>query len=79
MVKFLACGERGPGFDSRSRRFDLRDFLFQILDMTEISLTDVKKQPTKQNVQRYINRAIARGVAFRKMILIPKPLVTFHF
>ena len=26
MVKLLACGARGPGFDSRSRRYDFRDW-----------------------------------------------------
>ena len=25
MVKLLACGARGPGFDSLSRRYDFRD------------------------------------------------------
>ena len=27
VVKLLACGARGPGFDSRSRRYDFRDWL----------------------------------------------------
>ena len=27
VVKFLACGARGPGFDSRSRYYDFRDWL----------------------------------------------------
>ena len=27
VVKLLACGARGPGFDSRSRRYDFRDLL----------------------------------------------------
>ena len=27
VVKPLACGARGPGFDSRSRRYDFRDWL----------------------------------------------------
>ena len=35
MVKLLACGARGPGFDSRSRRYDFRDLLFPNRDMTE--------------------------------------------
>ena len=27
VVKFLACGARGPGLDSRSRLYDFRDWL----------------------------------------------------
>ena len=27
VVKLLACGARGPGFNSRSRRYDLRYWL----------------------------------------------------
>ena len=27
VVKLLACGARGPRFDSRSRRYDCRDWL----------------------------------------------------
>ena len=27
VAKLLVCGERGPGFDSRSRRYDFRDLL----------------------------------------------------
>ena len=27
VVKFLVCGARGPGLDSRSRRYDFRDWL----------------------------------------------------
>ena len=27
VVKLLACRARGPGFDSRSRRYDFRDWL----------------------------------------------------
>ena len=27
VVKLLACGARGPGFDSLSRRYDFRDWL----------------------------------------------------
>ena len=27
VVKLLACGARGPGFDSRSSRYDFRDWL----------------------------------------------------
>ena len=27
VVKLLACGARGPGFDSRSRRYNFRDWL----------------------------------------------------
>ena len=26
VVKLLACGARGPGFDSQSRRYDIRDW-----------------------------------------------------
>ena len=28
VVKLLACGARGTGFDSRSRRYNFRDWLF---------------------------------------------------
>ena len=27
VVKLLACGARGPGFDSQSRLYDFRDWL----------------------------------------------------
>ena len=53
VVKLLACGARGPGFDSRCRRYDFRDWLSHVSkvpsrDMTEISLKRCKspKQPT---------------------------------
>ena len=52
MVKLFACGARGPGFDSRSRRYDFRDWLSPASgrDMAEITLKRRKssKQPTNQ-------------------------------
>ena len=51
VVTLLACGARGPGFDSRSRRYDFRDWLSPASKyMAEISLNRRKSsnnQPTK--------------------------------
>ena len=57
-VKLFAYGVGGSGFDSRSRRFDFRDWLSTASgrDMYEISLKRRKssKQPTNQ-LFRYLN------------------------
>ena len=54
VVKLLACGARGQGFDSRSYLFDLRDWylLLPSRNMAEISLKQLKcwKQPSNQPI-----------------------------
>ena len=49
MVKLLACGARGLGFDSRYRRYDFRDWLSPASicdDMAEISV--MRRKSSKQ-------------------------------
>ena len=51
VVKLLACGTRGPGFDSRSRRYDVRDWylLLPSRNMAERSLKRRKSSTTNNN------------------------------
>ena len=47
MVKLLACGAKGPGFDSPPRHLNFRDWLYLLLpsrDMAEIPLKRVNPQ-----------------------------------
>ena len=50
--KLLACGARGPGFDSRSRRDDFRDWLSAASsrDMAERSLNRRKSQNNQPTI-----------------------------
>ena len=68
MVKLLACGARGPGFDSRSRRYDFRDLLSPASsrDMAEKSLKRRKssKQPTNISVATLIVGSLSNGQYF---------------
>ena len=54
VVKLLACGAKGPGFDSRSRRLKFRDWLSPASgsDVAEIKRPNPQyNQPTNQKTE----------------------------
>ena len=76
VVKLLACGARGPGFNSRSRRYDFRDWLspasksqygWKVAKATKILKTT--NQPTLTYVVVY----------FSELILVMQRNVNVHF
>ena len=81
VVKLLACGVRGPGFDSWSRHYNFRDWLSSASKSRygwKTCITKSEKQPTNQRRREilYISRILRnRGTNEITLTLHLFPLV----
>ena len=74
MVKLLACGAKGPGFDSRSRRYDSRDREL-IATQSLLFKRENEELPTDTSSSRFGPTTITvAGLAKQRFARIPKKI-----
>ena len=68
VVTLLACGVRGPWFESGSRQFDIRDLLLPSRDMNELLLIGVTTPPPTP--QKKTNKQTNQNPNGRLLLLV---------